>query len=92
MVTKNQSSDNPWLVKVQFLPWHKIVRNNRFSYSSDDSSPDKIFINQISYAMLRNSEIHIGHSGLYDGTKMSLTDSDVEDSSDDSSSDKILIS
>ena len=47
---------------------------------------------KIRYAMLRNSEIHMTHIGLYDGTKMTLTDSDVEDSSDDSSPDKILIS
>ena len=37
----------------------------------------------IRYAMLRNSEAHMTHTDSYDGTKMVLTDSDVEDSSDE---------
>ena len=47
--------------------------------------------NDIRYAILRNSEADMTHTDSYDGQK-SLTDSDVEDSSEDSSPDKILIS
>ena len=47
--------------------------------------------NDIRYAILRNSEAHMTHTDSYDGKK-ALTDSDVEDSSEDSSPDKILIS